>query len=70
MQATDPNSHSLSDLWSQVEDFKWLKSEPSPNWKLLDDAAAVTEDVWKGIATAVPAWSLDDILKATRVTPS
>lgn len=25
-------------LWDQVRDFKWLKSEPSPNWSILPEA--------------------------------
>ncbi|KAL1958941.1 hypothetical protein VTO42DRAFT_3494 [Malbranchea cinnamomea] len=65
--AIDPNTHSSSDLWSEVEDFKWLKSGPSPNWKLLDDPSTVSEDIWSKIASGVPGWSLDDILKAARV---
>lgn len=67
IQAIDSNTHTPSDRWSEVEDFKWLKSEPSPNWSLLDDASAVSEDVWSNIASGAPRWSLDDILKAARV---
>ncbi|KAJ5668147.1 uncharacterized protein N7477_006717 [Penicillium maclennaniae] len=34
------------DRWSQVEDFKWIKPEPSPNWSLLDPTDAIAEEVW------------------------
>lgn len=67
VQATNPNTHTSSDLWSEVEDFKWLKSGPSPNWSLLDDGSSIPETVWSQIASGVPGWSLDDILKAVRV---
>lgn len=26
-----------NNLWSQVDDFKWLKSEPSPSWYAVDE---------------------------------
>ncbi|OQE90828.1 hypothetical protein PENNAL_c0011G07024 [Penicillium nalgiovense] len=58
------------DRWSQVEDFKWIKPEPSPNWSLLDHNDAVPEEVWAEIVPGGPGWSLDDILHAINVVPS
>ncbi|KAJ5153293.1 uncharacterized protein N7482_009771 [Penicillium canariense] len=55
------------DRWSQVEDFKWIKPEPSPNWSLLDQSDAVPEEVWAEIVPGGPGWSLDDILHAIRL---
>ncbi|CAI7577353.1 unnamed protein product [Penicillium glandicola] len=55
------------DRWSQVEDFKWIKPEPSPNWSLLDPNDAVPEEVWAEIVPGGPGWSLDDILHAIKV---
>ncbi|OGE49772.1 hypothetical protein PENARI_c020G01020 [Penicillium arizonense] len=52
------------DRWSQVEDFKWIKPEPSPNWSLLDANDAVPEEVWAEIVPGGPGWSLEDILHA------
>ncbi|KAJ5766928.1 uncharacterized protein N7511_004544 [Penicillium nucicola] len=52
------------DRWSQVEDFKWIKPEPSPNWSLLDPNDAVPEEVWAEIVPGGPGWSLEDILHA------
>ena len=38
-------------LWNQVDDFKWLRPEPSPNWSVLesDDIRAIAEESWKSI---------------------
>lgn len=55
------------DRWSQVEDFKWIKTEPSPNWSLLDPNDAVPEEVWAEIVPGGPGWSLEDILQAIKV---
>ncbi|CAG7918453.1 unnamed protein product [Penicillium olsonii] len=55
------------DRWSQVEDFKWIKTEPSPNWSLLDPNDAVPEEVWAEIVPGGPGWSLEDILHAIKV---
>ncbi|KAK2768833.1 hypothetical protein FQN54_000693 [Arachnomyces sp. PD_36] len=66
--ALDQNQPSGQDLWDQVEDFKWIKSEHSPNWGLLDQSTAVPEEVWAEIVPGGPGWSLDDILRATKVS--
>lgn len=52
------------DRWCQVEDFEWIKPEPSPNWSLLGPEDAVPEEVWAEIVPGGPGWSLDDILRA------
>ena len=55
------------DLWDQVDDFKWLKAEHSPNWDLLGHEDTVLDDTWREIVPGGPGWTLDDILKATKV---
>ncbi|CAI7677986.1 unnamed protein product [Penicillium pancosmium] len=55
------------DRWNEIEDFKWIKPEPSPNWSLLDPNDAVPEEVWAEIVPGGPGWSLDDILHATNL---
>ncbi|RMJ25111.1 Tubulin-specific chaperone c [Aspergillus sp. HF37] len=55
------------DRWSQVEDFKWIKPEPSPNWRLLNPDEVVPEEVWAEIVPGGPGWSLEDILRAIRL---
>ncbi|KAJ6031105.1 Tubulin binding cofactor C [Penicillium herquei] len=69
-----PKAHSLhhdrpdhEDQWSQIEDFKWIKPEPSPNWSLLDPSEAIPEEVWTEIVPGGPGWSLDDILRAIKL---
>ncbi|PKY08070.1 hypothetical protein P168DRAFT_286228 [Aspergillus campestris IBT 28561] len=62
--ALDHNQAGVEDRWNQVEDFKWIKPEPSPNWRLIPDADAVPEEVWAEIVPGGPGWSLDDILGA------
>ncbi|KAJ5930271.1 Tubulin binding cofactor C [Penicillium verhagenii] len=69
-----PKAHALDhdrpdhqDHWSQVEDFKWIKPEPSPNWSLLDPSDAIPEEVWTEIVPGGPGWSLDDILRAIKL---
>ena len=33
-------------MYSQVDDFKWLKSDPSPNWEVMADEEKVKDEVW------------------------
>jgi len=51
--------------WDQVDDFKWLKAEPSPNWKKLDGAEdyAVPADFWTHTVKGGPSLSTQDILR-------
>ncbi|EEA18992.1 hypothetical protein TMatcc_010464 [Talaromyces marneffei ATCC 18224] len=65
--ALDKNHPDNSDKWDQVEDFKWIKPEPSPNWSILDSNAAVSDEVWAEMVPGGPCWSLEDILRATKV---
>ena len=56
----------MNDLnqWDQVQDFKWLKAQPSPNWSKLPAKDMVPGEVWHKLETEIPGLSLDDILKA------
>ncbi|KAI1407282.1 TBCC-domain-containing protein [Hypoxylon sp. FL1857] len=53
--------------WDQVDDFKWLKSEPSPNWAILPEEKRIPEDVWKNSVCGSPSLSTDDILRRAGV---
>ncbi|KAI1139387.1 TBCC-domain-containing protein [Hypoxylon sp. FL0543] len=53
--------------WDQVDDFKWLKSEPSPNWTVLPEEKRIPEDVWKNSVCGGPSLSTDDILRRVGV---
>ncbi|KAK7755431.1 hypothetical protein SLS62_002659 [Diatrype stigma] len=45
----DEQSQKASDQWDQVDDFKWLKSEPSPNWCVLPENKRIPETVWRDV---------------------
>lgn len=49
--------------WDQVDDFKWLKSEHSPNWNVLPESRRLQEDIWTKVVPGGPGVGLDDILK-------
>ncbi|KKA27012.1 hypothetical protein TD95_000533 [Thielaviopsis punctulata] len=49
-----PEYYSPGDLlgenqWDQVDDFKWLKADKSPNWDILEADKRVGDDVWKSL---------------------
>lgn len=56
-----------SNQWDQVDDFGWLKAEPSPNWRRLGGKGegdhAVPEDFWTTTVKGGPALSTEDILR-------
>jgi hypothetical protein len=49
--------------WDQVDDFKWLKTEHSPNWSILPEDERVAEELWKGCVPGGPGVGVDDIFK-------
>jgi hypothetical protein len=53
----------IENQWDQVDDFKWLKSEPSPNWKILPEEERLPEDVWTNVVPGGPGVGIDDIFK-------
>ncbi|KAL4921806.1 tubulin binding cofactor C-domain-containing protein [Aspergillus aurantiobrunneus] len=69
-QTLDHDRLDAEDRWSLVEDFKWIKPEPSPNWSLLGQDAGVPEEVWTEIVPGGPGWSSDEILRAVNILKS
>ncbi|KAK4540900.1 hypothetical protein LTR36_008842 [Oleoguttula mirabilis] len=53
--------------WNQVDDFKWLRSEPSPNWRVLDMPHRVRDGVWRDVVPGGPEAGVEEILKAVNV---
>ncbi|CAJ2509568.1 Uu.00g145940.m01.CDS01 [Anthostomella pinea] len=53
--------------WNQVDDFKWLKSEPSPNWSVMPEGKQIPEHAWKIIVSGDPRLSTGDILRKAGV---
>jgi hypothetical protein len=48
--------------WNQIDDFKWLKVEASPNFSLLAESERIKDEVWRSKVAEVE--ELDDVLKA------
>ncbi|EGC45760.1 tubulin-specific chaperone c [Histoplasma capsulatum var. duboisii H88] len=61
VDSTQPN------LWDQVQDFKWIKVEQSPNWSIINESEIVPHDVWENIVPGGPGASVDTILKSVKV---
>lgn len=53
--------------WNQIQDFKWLKAEQSPNWSILPEADIISDETWQRIAQVGVNLPVDDILKASGV---
>jgi hypothetical protein len=54
----------VTNQWKEVDDFKWLRAEASPNWTVLDESKRATEGVWRDIVPGGPGMGTDDVLKA------
>ncbi|KEF62847.1 uncharacterized protein A1O9_00820 [Exophiala aquamarina CBS 119918] len=53
--------------WDQVDDFKWIKSEPSPNWSILPPEANIPDETWREVVPGGPGWSTLQILNAVGI---
>ncbi|GME26422.1 hypothetical protein GTA08_BOTSDO04431 [Neofusicoccum parvum] len=62
-------SSGINNLWDQVDDFKWLKAEASPNWTVLPVEERTSEHVWTDLVPGGPALGLEDVLKAVKIQP-
>ncbi|KAF2011768.1 TBCC-domain-containing protein [Aaosphaeria arxii CBS 175.79] len=62
-----PDFATIPNLWNQIDDFKWLKSEPSPNYSVLVPDERVQEKVWKETVPGGHNVGLDDILRAVSI---
>ncbi|KAH8595211.1 tubulin-specific chaperone-like protein c [Bisporella sp. PMI_857] len=49
--------------WDQVDDFKWIKAEPSPNWSILPEDERLGESIWENVVPGGPGVGLEDILQ-------
>jgi hypothetical protein len=61
------SSSSQTNQWDQVDDFNWLKQEPSPNWSVLPESGRVTQETWTNIVPGSEKYGLTDILNAVGV---
>ncbi|RXG50012.1 hypothetical protein VDGE_00852 [Verticillium dahliae] len=53
--------------WDQVDDFKWLKAEPSPNWSVLPVDERLEDRIWSDVVPGEPGKGLKDILQAVKI---
>ncbi|KAK1705133.1 tubulin binding cofactor C [Colletotrichum lupini] len=63
----DTTEDPTKNQWDQVDDFKWLKSEPSPNWSILPEEQRLAEEIWTKVVPGERGKDLHDILKAVGV---
>lgn len=61
-----PYGEGEGNMWDQVDDFKWLRSEKSPHWS-ASRCAEETDDTWKelagkGVGEIEPKKVLQDLL--------
>lgn len=42
-------------MFDQVDDFKWLRAERSPNWRLMEDTEQIKEAKWEDIIETLGA---------------
>lgn len=59
---TDPEEREKN-LWDQVDDFKWLKVDQSPNWTVLPEEERLKDEVWREAVPGRPGAGTEDILK-------
>lgn len=55
-------------MWREVDDFKWLRAERSPNWRILEGGERVDEEVWREKVGGGPGVGVGDVLAAVGVT--
>lgn len=49
-----------TNMYDQVDDFKWLRADPSPNWRLMGEGEAIDTDVWLKVDESIRALNLED----------
>lgn len=52
--------------YDQIDDFKWLKQEPSPHFQVLGSEKGVGEEVWREVVPGGCSIGVVDILKAVK----
>ena len=57
----------VENQWQNVDDFKWLRAEPSPNWSILPAGQRVSETVWSEMVPGSPTVGLGEVLRAVGI---
>ncbi|KAF2743687.1 hypothetical protein M011DRAFT_217021 [Sporormia fimetaria CBS 119925] len=63
----DDESKGVENRWDQIDDFKWLKAEPSPHFRVLAPGERVPDSVLMDAITSATEDSLEDRLRAAGV---
>ena len=63
LQLTDKDKGEPN-LYDHVDDFKWLKKTSSPNWSVLPETMAISDEVWKHALAGGPGLRVLDTLRA------
>lgn len=61
-----PGLSSEANQWDQIDDFNWLKAEPSPNFGILQEAQRVKDHMWRDKVMCGEHGELDEILSAVK----
>jgi hypothetical protein len=48
--------------WDQIDDFRWLKAEPSPNWSILPQIERLSDDFWSRTLDGGASLSTVDVM--------
>ncbi|KAH0346502.1 TBCC-domain-containing protein, partial [Aureobasidium melanogenum] len=57
----------VKNLYDQVDDFKWLKAEQSPNWSVLNTDKRIKDEIWTDVVPGSPKSGVEEILKAVGI---
>ncbi|MGG6495341.1 UNVERIFIED_CONTAM: hypothetical protein NY603_20700, partial [Bacteroidetes bacterium 56_B9] len=57
----------VENKWSDVDDFKWLRAEQSPNWSVMAPGKRIEDRVWKEVVPGGPETSVQNVLDAVNV---
>jgi hypothetical protein len=56
--------------WGEVDDFKWLRNEQSPNWSRLSEEERVPDHVWTQVVPGGPHAGVEEVLNAVGIMTS
>ncbi|EOA89754.1 hypothetical protein ACJQWK_02381 [Exserohilum turcicum] len=62
-----PDFAQSANQWNQIDDFKWLKAEPSPHFSILPENERIPDQVWRDVVPRTNSATLEDTLEAVHV---
>ncbi|CAI4220279.1 unnamed protein product, partial [Parascedosporium putredinis] len=64
---TPPWSDTHENMWDQVNDFKWLKADHSPNWSVLAQDRRHMNSFWTDVVGGKTELQVIEILKRSGI---